>query len=85
VVAMATRVTMGHSGRPLRMDRWALACFLGVQLAAVARVAGEVATAPAAIRNLLLGSAVLWLLAFGAWTARHAGILLAPRADGRPG
>jgi uncharacterized protein involved in response to NO len=85
LVAMATRVTMGHSGRPLRMDRWALACFVAVQLAAVARVAGEVATAPAAIRNLLLGSAVLWLLAFGAWTARHAGILLAPRADGRPG
>ena len=85
LVAMATRVTMGHSGRALAMDRWALACFLAVQVAAVARVAGEITTAPAAIRDLLLGSAALWLLAFGVWGARHARIYLAPRADGRPG
>jgi uncharacterized protein involved in response to NO len=85
LVAMATRVTMGHSGRPLAMDRWALACFLAVQVATVARVAGEIATAPAAIRDLLLGSAILWLLAFGVWAARLSRIYLAPRADGRPG
>jgi len=85
LVAMATRVTMGHSGRPLAMDRWALGCFLAVQIAAIARVAGEVATAPAAIRNLLLGSAALWLLAFGVWGVRHSRIFLTPRADGRPG
>jgi uncharacterized protein involved in response to NO len=34
---------------------------------------------------LLLGSAVLWLLAFGVWSFGHAGIYLAPRADGKPG
>ena len=85
LVAMVTRVTMGHSGRPLRMDRVALACFAGVQLAAVSRVASEVITAPLAIRNLLLGSAIVWLIAFGAWSMRHAGIYLSPRVDGRPG
>jgi hypothetical protein len=37
------------------------------------------------IRNLLLGSAVLWLLAFSAWTFGHAGIYLVPREDGKPG
>jgi uncharacterized protein involved in response to NO len=37
------------------------------------------------IRNLLLGSAVLWLLAFGVWSFGHVGIYLAPRADGKPG
>jgi uncharacterized protein involved in response to NO len=85
LVAMVTRVTMGHSGRPLRMDGTALACFAGVELAAMFRVASEVVAAPAAIRNLLLGSAALWLLAFGAWSARHARIYLSPRVDGRPG
>jgi uncharacterized protein involved in response to NO len=34
---------------------------------------------------LLLGSAVLWLLAFGIWSLGHGGIYLAPRADGKPG
>ena len=57
LVAMVTRVTTGHSGRPLRMGAAALACFAGVHLAAVARVASEIATAPGAIRMLLLGSA----------------------------
>ena len=85
LVAMVTRVTMGHSGRPLRMGPAALACFAGVQLAAVARVGSEIASAPGVIRILLLGSAVLWLLAFGAWSFGHAGIYLAPRADGKPG
>ena len=85
LVAMVTRVTMGHSGRPLRMGPAALACFAGVQLAAVARVGSEIASAPGVIRNLLLGSAVLWLLAFGTWSFGHAGIYLAPRADGKPG
>jgi len=85
LVAMVTRVTMGHSGRPLRMGPAALACFAGVELAAVARVGSEIATAPGAIRNLLLGSAVLWLLAFGIWSFGHGGIYLAPRADGKPG
>src|SRR5699024_1921088 len=41
VFAMATRVSMGHSGRPLRMERHAIVCFLILQAAAVARVCAE--------------------------------------------
>jgi uncharacterized protein involved in response to NO len=85
LIAMVTRVTMGHSGRPLAMDRAALACFLALQAAAAARVASEIATAPGAVQWLLLGSLGTWLAAFAAWTARHAPIYLAPRSDGRPG
>jgi uncharacterized protein involved in response to NO len=85
LVAMVTRVTMGHSGRPLQMDRTTLPCFLGVQLAAASRVGSEIVAAPGAIRNLLLGSALLWLVAFGAWSLRNARIYLAPRVDGKPG
>ena len=49
LVAMVTRVTMGHSGRPLRMDRLTLVCFLVLQVGALLRVLSEVFTAPAAI------------------------------------
>jgi uncharacterized protein involved in response to NO len=85
LVAMVTRVTMGHSGRALAMDRVTLACFLGVQFAAIARVCSEVVMAPEAIRDFLLGSMLAWLLAFGVWTARHGGIYLSPRSDGKTG
>jgi uncharacterized protein involved in response to NO len=85
LVAMVTRVTMGHSGRALAMDRATLICFLGIQAAAVMRVASEIFTAPAASQWLLLGSLAAWLVAFGVWTARNGPIYLAPRSDGKPG
>ena len=85
LIAMVTRVTLGHSGRRLAMDRIAFTCFLAVQAAAIARVLSEVATAPAAVQWLLLGSVAAWLAAFAVWAARHAPIYLAPRSDGRPG
>jgi uncharacterized protein involved in response to NO len=85
LIAMVTRVTMGHSGRPLAMDRVAFACFAGVQAAALARVLSEVTTAPTAVQWLLLGSIAAWLVAFGIWGARNSRIYLAPRIDGRPG
>jgi uncharacterized protein involved in response to NO len=85
VVAMVTRVTMGHSGRPLRMDRLTLACFVLLQVGAVSRVLSEVVASPRAIQFLLLGSLLLWLGAVGAWVGRVGGIYLRPRIDGRPG
>jgi len=85
LLAMVTRVTMGHSGRPLVMDRIALACFLLLQIAALGRVLGEVVSAPVAIQWLLLASVGGWLTAFAVWGARNARMYLAPRIDGRPG
>jgi uncharacterized protein involved in response to NO len=85
LVAMVTRVTMGHSGRPLRMDRLTLACFLVLQVGTLLRVLSEVSTAPAAVQWFLLGSLVLWFGAIAVWIGRVGGIYLAPRIDGRPG
>ena len=85
LIAMVTRVTMGHSGRRLAMDRAAFACFLAVQAAAAARVLSEVVAAPLAIQWLLLGSIAAWLAAFAIWGGRNAAIYLTPRIDGRPG
>ncbi len=85
LVAMVTRVTMGHSGRPLMMNRATLACFAGVQIAAAMRVLSEVVAAPEAVRDLLLGSMLAWLAAFGAWSVLYGGIYLSPRSDGKAG
>jgi uncharacterized protein involved in response to NO len=85
LIAMVTRVTQGHSGRPLVMDRVGLLCFAGVQAAAAARVGSEIVRSPAAIQWLLLGSVGLWLAAVLAWSLRNGPIYLAPRLDGRPG
>jgi len=85
LIAMVTRVTQGHSGRPLVMDRASLLCFAGVQAAAVARVGSEIAHSPAAIQWLLLGSLALWLASTAAWSVRNGPIYLVPRTDGKPG
>jgi uncharacterized protein involved in response to NO len=85
LVAMVTRVTMGHSGQPLRMDNLTLACFIGVQLAAASRVASEVVNAPMAVKWFLLTSLALWAVATLVWTGRLTGIYLRPRSDGKPG
>jgi uncharacterized protein involved in response to NO len=85
LLAMVTRVTLGHSGQPLHMDRVTLACFIALQLAAVNRVLGEIVTSPPAVKWFLLVSLGLWLAAVAVWVARVAGIYLRPRVDGRPG
>jgi len=85
LIAMVTRVTLGHSGRPLHMDRITLGCFLAVQAAAVGRVLSEVVRAPAGVHLFLLGSVLLWLSALAVWITRVGRIYLTPRIDGRPG
>lgn len=84
VIAMVTRVTLGHSGRPLQADTAVWAVFWAMQGVAVLRIAGEFLHLPGA-SNLNLLAAVVWLAAFGAWYARFAPIYLKPRPDGRPG
>jgi uncharacterized protein involved in response to NO len=85
LIAMVTRVTMGHSGRPLRMDRITLGCFIAVQVAAASRVLSEVVQAPAGVQAFLLGGVLLWLTAMAVWTTRVGRIYVTPRIDGRPG
>jgi uncharacterized protein involved in response to NO len=83
LMAMLTRVTMGHSGQSLVMDTINWRLFLLVQAATGLRVAAEFL--PAASGWLSLLAAVTWLAAFGAWAFRHLPIYLRPREDGAPG
>ena len=83
LMAMVTRVTLGHSGRPLALDALNWRLFLIVQAATVLRIAAELL--PAATAGLSLLAALAWLAAFGTWAGRHLLIYLRPRVDGAPG
>jgi uncharacterized protein involved in response to NO len=82
LVAMVTRVTQGHSGRPLVLGRAALFAFVGMQIFAVLRVVGERVPSPMdGYRAAALGG----LLVFLPWVLRSLWIYLRLRADGKPG
>jgi uncharacterized protein involved in response to NO len=82
LVAMVTRVTQGHSGRPLVLGRVAGFAFIAVQVVVVLRILAELQTD--AIRWQAI-AAVGWIVAFLPWVARSSWIYLTARADGKPG
>lgn len=82
LVAMVTRVTHGHSGRPLAMVPLAWLAFAGVQLAAAARITSAIQAEPG---WLLVIAALVFAICLLPWLIRNALIYLRPRLDGRPG
>jgi len=82
LVAMVTRVTQGHSGRPLELGRIPAIAFIALQAVALLRIAAELLPDSLAWQGL---AAVGWLLAFAPWVVRSLGIYARPRADGKPG
>lgn len=83
ILAMASRVTLGHSGRALVADRVTWAIFLAFQAAALARVAFEVL--PGRPIPALFAAAAIWLACFGAWAFKYAPSYWQVRVDGRAG
>ena len=82
LVAMVTRVTQGHSGRPLQFGAIAWLTFALLQVVVLIRIHAEfVADAPL----WLLIAAVGWLVAFVPWVVRSLWIFSTPRIDGKPG
>jgi len=82
VIAMVTRVTQGHSGRPLEMPIAAWPAFVAVQAATLLRV---LAAARGEHLALLTLSALAMAIGIFPWAARAIWIYLRPRLDGKPG
>jgi uncharacterized protein involved in response to NO len=80
LVAMVTRVTQGHSGRPLQLGNVAGVAFVLMQLVAVLRIVAELTADPLPWQ---VAAGVGWLLAFLPWVLRSGWIYLTPRADGK--
>jgi uncharacterized protein involved in response to NO len=83
LLAMATRVAAGHSGRPLVADNIVWALFWTLQAAVLLRLAA--ALWPAVATPLLLAAVGGWVVAMAGWSLRYGRWLGRPRADGRPG
>jgi len=84
ILAVAMRVPLGHTGRPLVAPRGATAVLAAVHGGALLRVL--LPAVPAGLAPSALGLAgVLWGSAFLAYAALYAPILLRPRVDGRAG
>jgi uncharacterized protein involved in response to NO len=83
LLAVMTRVPLGHTGRPLVLPRGAVACYALVHLGALLRVLA--AAFPAAPPALLAAAGFAWAGAFALYAALYAPILCAPRVDGMPG
>ena len=82
LIAMGTRVTLGHSGRMLKADRLTWAIFLAFQTVATLRITSELPGINLAMRShLYLCAAAVWLICFGIWIYKYAPIYWQDRVD----
>ncbi|MFI4974982.1 MAG: NnrS family protein [Caulobacterales bacterium] len=78
-LAMMTRSTLGHTGRPREAGPYTLAIYLLVNAAAVLRIAASFLPGQ---QPLMLGlSSLAWSAAFGGFVLVYGPMLLGPRAD----
>jgi len=83
ILAIMTRVSLGHTGRSLIAPPLIVVSYLLITLAAVVRVAGPVF--PGNYLYSIAASGVLWLGAFMLFLIVYTPILISPRVDGKPG
>lgn len=83
-LGMMTRTALGHTGRPLRADRFELAMFVLIHAAATIRVFGGLIW-PTFYMTSIEISALIWSAAFALYAVRYWPILTRARLDGKPG
>ena len=77
ILGVMSRVTLGHTGRPLQADALTALAYVLVTVAAVLRIA---AAWPSEVTMTLLTlSGTSWIGAFGLFLWRYAPMLVAPR------
>ena len=81
LVGMGTRVTLGHSGLPMRADVPVTLMFAGLQLTALLRILADTT----ANYWFYIAAAAVWLGSFAPWVLRYLPIYWRPRADGQTG
>jgi uncharacterized protein involved in response to NO len=84
ILAVVTRVGLGHTGRPLILPRGAVWCYVLVHAGALARVLAPMGPANLLTGLLMIGGA-LWAAAFALYAVLYWPILTRPRVDGQPG
>jgi len=82
-MGVMTRASLGHTGRVIKAAPMIVAAYVLISFAALSRLA--TAVWPELSTQLVMVSGVAWTLAFAAFFAVYAPILMRPRIDGRPG
>jgi uncharacterized protein involved in response to NO len=77
ILAVATRVALGHTGRPLVAATWITAAYVVLNVGVMARLFGVPGSG--AYLGLLDVAAACWMAAFGLFLAVYAPILTTPR------
>ncbi|CAO3361680.1 NnrS family protein [Azospirillum melinis] len=84
ILAVMSRASLGHTGRPLTVSRATVAAYVLLTAAAVGRTASPLLPVDW-VWAALQWSGYAWVAAFAMYLVAYAPVLLSPRADGRPG
>jgi uncharacterized protein involved in response to NO len=84
ILAVMTRASLGHTGRPLVVAPMTTVAYVSLALAIAVRVFGP-ALLPVSYMTNVVVAACLWVLAFTLFAIVYAPILLGPRVDGKSG
>ncbi|MCK6372232.1 MAG: NnrS family protein [Gammaproteobacteria bacterium] len=82
VLAVTTRVALGHTGRPLRAAPATVAAYVALNAAVLVRILSPVA--PDSYLRLIDIAASGWFAAFALFVWVYGPMLIRPRIDGRP-
>lgn len=82
ILGMICRVTLGHTGRDLKLGALSTLSFFAIQVTAIARVFGPIFM-PDHMNEWIIGSAALWSLCFAAYLWVYTPMLFTARPDGQ--
>lgn len=84
ILAMISRVSLGHTGRTLSVTKSMSVAFLLVSIAALMRSIGPWLI-PEKTLVFIHTSSAMWVIAFGLFLFKYGPMFLKARVDGRPG
>jgi uncharacterized protein involved in response to NO len=84
ILAIMTRASLGHTGRPLVVSPAITTAYISLVLAIAIRVLGS-ALLPMSYLTIVMLAGTLWTISFGLFAFVYLPILLRPRVDGKPG
>ena len=85
IMAMMARVSLGHTGRELRVNSWIIIAFLMIIGAFACRVLLPILVPSSSHYLSYLLSITLWLIGFSIFLINYFPILTKARIDGKPG
>jgi len=84
ILAMISRVSLGHTGRPLSPPKAMTLAYIFITIAALVRAFGPWALPEKTLLFIDI-SGTFWIFAFAIFAVTYAPMLLKARKDGRPG